>query len=81
MILFGILGILGILEAKELTAILSGVSGYILGKGAKSTPSNRSEEMAPAPAAALLLLDETALMRETLTVSIKNQIIQLRLDK
>jgi hypothetical protein len=45
-------GILGILEAKELTAILSGVSGYILGKGAKSTPSDSPEEMAHTPAAA-----------------------------
>jgi hypothetical protein len=45
-------GILGILEAKELTAILSGVSGYILGKGAKSTPPATPDEMAPNPAAA-----------------------------
>ncbi|NRA11841.1 MAG: hypothetical protein HRT57_07800, partial [Crocinitomicaceae bacterium] len=37
-ILFGILGILGILEVKELTAILSGVSGYILARGAKPAP-------------------------------------------
>jgi hypothetical protein len=45
-------GILGILEAKELTAILSGVSGYILGKGAKSTLPATPDEMAPNPAAA-----------------------------
>ena len=31
-------GILGILEVKELTAILSGVSGYILARGAKPAP-------------------------------------------
>jgi hypothetical protein len=37
-------GILGVLEAKELTAILSGVSGYILGKGAKPIMSKAAED-------------------------------------
>ena len=39
-------GILGILEGRELTAILSGVSGYILGKGAQAIPKKPATEPA-----------------------------------
>jgi hypothetical protein len=39
-------GILGILEGKELTAILSGISGYILGKGVSGVSESRKVSMA-----------------------------------
>lgn len=44
-------GITGVLEGKELAALLAGLSGYILGRGANvPTASNRGAQATPAPA-------------------------------